>query len=153
MPERLEGEQARLSPITEEENKAVGKQGQRASKGKERKEREKEKSRGKDRRDSISDTGSIKSVIVNGEGLDNVSVAVVKSQSKTTVDVLELRPVNHSRHNSSSVDHTHTSNGNNSAAQKPVERGSGESHVFEAKSRPSSLTGAMVNPESYSTDL
>ncbi|XP_070180871.1 uncharacterized protein [Littorina saxatilis] len=136
---------SKLSPI-EEEHKGLAKHMQRLSKGrnkKEDKEKEKEK-RGRDARRG-SDTSSSKSLVLNGESLDSVNVSIVKKQSRDTVDSVELLHLGRMRY---SDDHPVT-NGNNSA-HKAGERGGGEGEV---RSRPNSFHGAVVNPESFSTDL
>ncbi|KAK7506505.1 hypothetical protein BaRGS_00001980 [Batillaria attramentaria] len=148
VPEKPEQDlsSVRLSPI-EEENKGVLRHALRTSKG--RKDKDKEKVRSKDSRKD-SDTSSAKSLVINGDTVDGVQVTVVDSQKKTQVDTIELTDILRKTYVGHRVGEDHT-NGNNSAAHKS---GCGEGQgSAEVKSRPTSLNGAQINPESYSTDL
>ena len=137
---------SKLSPI-DEEHKGFAKHVLRLSKG--RKKDEKDKVRSKDSRKD-SDSSSIKSLVLNGEGLESVGVSVVKSLSKVPVDTVELWPLGRTRY---AEDHP-LSNGNNSSTHsKPSTADRGGGGEGELRSRPNSFHGAMVNPESFSTDL
>ncbi|KAL8561211.1 hypothetical protein ACOMHN_024468 [Nucella lapillus] len=149
-PQEPQAHSSKLSPI-EEEHKGPAKQVLRLSKG--RKKEEKEKQRGRDGRKD-SDASSIKSLVLNGDGVDSVTVSVVRNQAKVTVDTVELRQLS-KRY---SEDHPLT-NCNNSAVvsrRKSAERGGvvgGDGDVPPPRSRPNSFHGTLVNPESISTDL
>ena len=135
---------SKLSPI-EEEHKGLAKHVLRLSKGRKKEEKEKERPRSKDARKD-SDTSSNKSLVLNGDSIDGVVVGVVKNQAKVTVDTLEMRHLT-KRY---SQDHPVT-NGNNSSSRKSsTDKGGGDGEI---RSRPNSFHGALINPESYSTDL
>ena len=144
MSQEAESQQAhasKLSPI-DEENKGIAKHVLRLSKG--RKKDDKEKVRSKESRKD-SDTSSNKSLVLNGENLDTVGVSVAKNQTRVSVDTIELWSFTGQHAEDHSV-----SNGNNSSMHKSMEKGGGEGEI---RSRPNSFHGAVVNPESFSTDL
>ncbi|XP_076458854.1 hyccin-like isoform X2 [Babylonia areolata] len=114
---------SKLSPI-EEEHKGLAKQVLRLSKGRKKEDKEEKKQQRSKEARKDSDTSSNKSLVLNGDNLDSVSVSVVKNQTKVTVDNLELRQLT-KRY---SEDHPLT-NGNNSASRRNVSdrRQSGDS--------------------------
>lgn len=132
----------KLEPIDEDGDQGQGLPKGARSSGK-KAAKKGDKIRGKDvRKDSDAST---KSAIFNGDSSDSISVAVVKGQSKSVVDNLELHAL--PRRSGSHDDPYVTANGSDDSFQ------SEKSRSLPATSRSKDSKNSSVNQENFSTDL
>ncbi|XP_046563578.1 protein FAM126B-like [Haliotis rubra] len=132
----------KLEPIDEDGDQGQGLTKGARSSGK-KAAKKGDKIRGKDvRKDSDA---SAKSAIFNGDSSDSISVAVVKGQSKSVVDNLELHAL--PRRSGSHDDPYVAANGSDDSFQ------SEKSRSLPATSRSKDSKNGSINQENFSTDL